>query len=182
MQKIELQDVIRISFPTEDDDPKSERSKRVLIYFICGNPGLIQYYRDFLYYLYGMLNHDNGKIEFEIFGESLAGFETQSTPNYLNKPPPYNLQEQIEIVEQRLNGRMTGRKATQVILIGHSVGAYILMELLARRQASQKLAGRKETTESEIVGGICLFPTIVDLAKSPRGRIAAVCTSRHPPS
>ena len=49
------------------------------------------------------------------------------------------------------------------------------MEVLAKRQKAQQSSGVVgRDLNCEIVGGICLFPTIVDLAKSSRGRMASV--------
>ncbi|KZF19146.1 hypothetical protein L228DRAFT_251239 [Xylona heveae TC161] len=50
----------------------------------------------------------------------------------------------------------------KVILVGHSVGSYILLEILRRHKAAQP-AG------IDIVGGILLFPTVTHIAKSPSG-------------
>jgi pimeloyl-ACP methyl ester carboxylesterase len=65
---------------------------------------------------------------------------------------------------------------TNVILIGHSVGAYILLEVLRRH-----LERRGKGCEDEgfrVVGGVLLFPTVVDIGKSPSGLRASV-SNRH---
>ncbi|OJD21743.1 hypothetical protein ACJ73_06918 [Blastomyces percursus] len=124
----------------------------------------------------------------------------------------YNLSEQIEHVERNLNdfvdawrakmeqGQETDssissvqeeerrwRRGVNVILIGHSVGAYVAMELIRRHR--EKRSGRMTTSSSsagwsegesesgngndgamDIIGGILLFPTVVDIAKSSSGR------------
>ncbi|KMW68037.1 hypothetical protein BDDG_12537 [Blastomyces dermatitidis ATCC 18188] len=75
------------------------------------------------------------------------------------------------------------RGGANVILIGHSVGAYVAMELI-RRQRERNSKRQTKTSSSagkgecgngndgamDIIGGILLFPTVVDIAKSSSGR------------
>jgi len=93
------------------------------------------------------------------------------------KPVPLSLGDQIEDVSMRLDATTAelakqdrSGRPTRVILVGHSVGAYILMSLLdlrgRERRSSRDMA---EQLPSDIIGGICLFPTVVDLYKSPNG-------------
>ncbi|KAI9807394.1 MAG: hypothetical protein M1833_000139 [Piccolia ochrophora] len=145
--------------------------KHYMIYMIPGNPGLIQYYKSFLATLSLVLS--SASTPFSIEGHSLAGFEC-STSSYIT---PHNLEQQVLHVESRIETSIkqtqnssanrctdpTGQSPTKVILIGHSVGSYILLEILRRhRQSSQ-------TRFFEIVGGILLFPTVTHIARSPSG-------------
>lgn len=54
----------------------------------------------------------------------------------------------------------------KVILIGHSVGAYMAMEILNRHRDQS----------FDIIGGIMLFPTLMDIAASPSGQKLSVCS------
>jgi hypothetical protein len=56
------------------------------------------------------------------------------------------------------------------MLMGHSVGAYILLELI--RTHGDKINGGEE--DFDLIGGVLLFPTITHIAKSPLGMIASV--------
>ena len=135
-----------------------------LIFFITGNPGLIGYYNTFLHSLHNILStSQESQATYHIHGQSLAGFvdsdaETKSTP--------YSLEEQIEITlsalkSQRIpSGPRTGQHYDSVILIGHSVGSYILLELIKRLGRSSPV---------KISAGILLFPTVTHIAKSPSG-------------
>lgn len=71
----------------------------------------------------------------------------------------------------------------KVILIGHSVGSYIAMEVLRRHREKEKLKEQSKTESGsvsfDIIGGIMLFPTVVDIAKSASGRKLTVCTYIH---
>lgn len=165
------------------------------IFFITGNPGLIAYYHTFLASLSNLFNEDqdisNGVNGIHIYGHSLGGFNT--TAKNETKVGPYGLQQQIDYVETTLESYIRAqniiRKSQQaidtsshrplkVILMGHSVGAYILLEVL-RRSRKQLSLGRE--TGMEIVGGVLLFPTITHIAKSPSGLklgvwLASVCS------
>ncbi|KAK5013236.1 hypothetical protein LTR16_003873, partial [Cryomyces antarcticus] len=61
-----------------------------------------------------------------------------------------------------------GNSPVKVVLVGHSVGAYILLEILQRQQESRR-QDKLQTQYVEIVGGICLFPTVTHIAQSRSG-------------
>lgn len=131
--------------------------------------------------------------------------QSQSQPQAHHHPTTktdklYSLSEQIEHVERNLNnfvdawharkraqtrgkdlsddqGRWRHFGGIKVILIGHSVGAYIAMEILRRHRECIKQKGASADTGGpgigasvNIVGGILLFPTVVDIAQSSSGR------------
>lgn len=166
-------------------------SATVLVYLISGNPGLIGYYRDFFGHLATALASSPGNIRYDLSGRSLAGFELDTENHQLAEPPPYTLQEQVSNVHSRIDAaatdlrrdieQQTGSRSPgrlPVILIGHSVGAHILLEIVARRQRAQRAGG--VDSGYEIIGGINLFPTVVDIAKSPSGKIAVVSSWHRP--
>lgn len=151
--------------------PISENSQASyhLIFMITGNPGLISYYSAFLSTLHQLLSDTSSKADsdiFHIYGQSLAGFEDNDRP-YPTTCMPYSLQDQIDILLEVLNdraipsGSRQGQKYHSIMLIGHSVGTYIIMEILNRLRKSSSLLNIK--------AGILLFPTITHLAKSPSG-------------
>lgn len=97
----------------------------------------------------------------------------------------FDLEDQIRFVQRKLttltdtnaSAREPARRR-KVILIGHSVGAYIAMELVRRhREAGSDLASQSADRSSrpgsagfDIVGGVMLFPTVMDIAHSPSGQ------------
>jgi pimeloyl-ACP methyl ester carboxylesterase len=107
----------------------------------------------------------------------------------------YGLQEQIELAEQRVralarsvpeeyaddadrssdadgNGRRDGpTPAAEVILLGHSVGAYIVLELIRRHAQQQQQQQQQRKVNFAIKAAILLTPTVVDIAQSASGRI-----------
>lgn len=138
-----------------------------LIFMITGNPGLISYYTTFLSTLHILLSAKKSNPDvFQIYGQSLAGFEQNDCPDPTTSVP-YSLEAQIEILLQVLieksipSGPRQGRHYDSVILIGHSVGTYIIMEMLTRL--------RRTGSTLKVKAGILLFPTITHLAKSPSG-------------
>jgi pimeloyl-ACP methyl ester carboxylesterase len=192
-----------ISFTLSDslhlNPPKgSKSSKKYIIIFLTGNPGLIGYYFTFLAHIYSLLNQDassNGgnTIIFEVHGSSLPGFEVdilsagerrkQWREIGLLHDPPFSLEETIKAVEQRIIGivkasRGDGSEDPSVILIGHSLGAFIALEIIERHR--KRLEGKIVVDgEPGVVGGIGLFPGVVDLGKSESGVKLTVCNSSH---
>jgi pimeloyl-ACP methyl ester carboxylesterase len=172
----------KLHLRTPPEPGKKPAQTTYLIYFITGNPGLIEYYRTFLTHLYGVLSQNTASdrsIEFQVYGRSLSGFEMSSaeikTYKY-RKSPPYGLQDQIrhaedDLVEVIEDLKDNGTKDVRVILVGHSVGAYMSLEIV-RRLRAHGLAG--EDFDTRISGVVGLFPTIVDIARSETGMKAAV--------
>ncbi|CAK4034830.1 Hypothetical predicted protein [Lecanosticta acicola] len=141
----------------------------LLVYFIPGNPGHVEYYRQFLVEVRDALKA-SGREDVVVHGASHDGFETHGSPT---PTAPYSLQEVIESTQRKvaskareLAGSDTPPTPVRVVLVGHSVGAYILLETVAWWQ--KQAAERKSL---EIVGGVCLFPTVVDIAKSSKGKV-----------
>jgi hypothetical protein len=170
----------------------SPSDQKTTIFFISGNPGVIGYYHPFLSLLSKYLDEQKEenpprRPSFQIYGCSLGGFEIDdhhSTPS--NNGIDLDLEDQICFVQAKLaalmgdEGNMNGSgnaKSTvdtgtrqKVILIGHSVGAYIAMEILRRHREA------KPESAFDIIGGTMLFPTVKDIAASPSGQKLTVHT------
>lgn len=105
---------------------------------------------------------DSGQVH--IYGQSLARFEDTAGPVPTS---PYSLEEQIQhllasLEEKRIpSGPRKGEAFDSVVLMGHSVGSYILLELIQR--------SRKSNLKLKIKAGILLFPTITHISQSPSG-------------
>ncbi|GAD97388.1 conserved hypothetical protein [Paecilomyces variotii No. 5] len=108
----------------------------------------------------------------------------------------YSLEEQIDFVDKKLHALMNGSDSSEVehrasgketrsttatattankpsnrqkvILIGHSVGAYIAMEILRRHREEEKVQEGEEPFG--IIGAVLLFPTVIDIAQSAAGK------------
>jgi len=147
---------------------KSSSATCHLIFFITGNPGLVSYYDAFLRTLHELLSgsETSKSNAFHIFGQNLAGFGDNDIP-LKTAGHPYSLEDQIEdrirsLKLQRIpSGPRKGQHFDSIILIGHSLGTYIILEILRRlREASSLL---------NVKAGILLMPTVVHLAESPSG-------------
>lgn len=152
-----------------------------LIFLIGGNPGLISYYEPFLSTLYDLLSSSSvsGSSQFYIYANSLVGFENATFADGTEALGPVGLPQQIKNTEDLIYAQIklylkeNPHKNTvpKVILMGHSVGGYILLELI--RQHKERIEDQGEG-DFDLIGGILLFPTIVNIAKSPLGIVASV--------
>jgi hypothetical protein len=135
-------------------------------------------------------------------GTSLDGFEL-SRPTDPTVDLPLSLPQQITQVRRNIGRKVAEltrefssrssssssdgeiRGPMPVVLMGHSVGAYILMEVIAQWQAEQgqRHEGEKGKKEDEgdwrPVAGINLFPTVTEIAKSEKGRQLSVSHPSH---
>lgn len=177
-----------ISCPCESDT-------RCLVFLIPGNPGIISYYTDFLHDLAACLDPGRDSCtanpeRFIIQGSSLPGFELSGPvdPVVRDEKPPFGLRKQVEnvecIIERQCLTCFEDREkaispspsnndtpgAIRLVLIGHSIGAYIMLEVIRRWREQCSVLAQNPGLRVEIVGGIALFPTIVDIAKSENGR------------
>lgn len=140
-----------------------------LIYFITGNPGLIGYYETFLKTLHGLLSgplSSSRSAVFHVYGQSLAGFEDEISSDPI-PTEPYNLEYQIQRSQKSLeelrieSGPRAGEPFDKVVMIGHSVGSYMLLEIIQRL--------RKSPSTLKVGAGILLFPTVTHIGQSPSG-------------
>ncbi|KAJ5794855.1 hypothetical protein N7457_001454 [Penicillium paradoxum] len=158
----------------------SSSDQKTTIFFISGNPGLIGYYHPFLSLLSKHLDESKNDASpnpqsFQIYGCSLGGFEIdEQSSSSPHNGADLDLESQICFVQEKLatlmgdtaidQSNLDVKPRRKVILIGHSVGAYIAMEILRRhREASPR-------SNFDIVGGTMLFPTVKDIAASPSGQ------------
>ena len=174
-------------YATPYSKPSPAQQSPVTVFFISGNPGLIAYYHTFLSVLSAKLSGvQKDGPSFQIYGRSLGGFGLGERSDSSAKC--YDLEEQICFVQSELDKFINECARTdddaspekarrKVILVGHSVGSYIAMEILRRHRERT----REEATDFDIVGGVMLFPTVVDIAKSPAGQKLTVCPASTPP-
>ncbi|KAF2272334.1 uncharacterized protein EI97DRAFT_231583 [Westerdykella ornata] len=166
-----------------------------IIYFVTGNPGLIEYYRPFLTHLFGLLHSSpspsSPAIDYEIYGRSLWGFEIERGPRKKEAEaendyslsgvtstggkPPYTVREQVELSKAALKrvvaaARASGNPDVRVILMGHSMGTYISLEVMRRLRAEAEAQIDAKNDSIRVAGAALLFATIMHLAKSSSGR------------
>ena len=150
---------------------------RLLVYFVPGNPCVISFYRLFLYELFKLLSAKDGPWANVALGaSSLPGFELY--PNGIQYSPS-GLNQQIENVErlitqciQRFSNTGDESKAgnnLKVVLVAHSVGAYMILEALRRRAEALN-----DLVDVHIAGAVLLFPTVTEISRSLHGSILKV--------
>ncbi|KAL2162911.1 hypothetical protein VTH06DRAFT_6747 [Thermothelomyces fergusii] len=157
---------------------------------IPGNPGLVAYYEPFLKTLRKLLdgreNEAGCRYAFHIYGRNLLGFDDEDhEPRFGTattsgaRTEPFTLEDQIRGVCAGVQGVNSGtlgdgRTFDQVILIGHSVGAYIALEVFHRHhQARREIVcdGAPDALASvNLKSAILLFPTVSHIAQSSSGQ------------
>lgn len=160
-------------------DSSDGNTQSYLIYFLPGNPGMIQYYRPFLSRLHTLLSNSSSTeaSKFHICGHSHRGFESTRNSKATGTPRrPLGLEQQIKDQEECLYRHINTQRGRtgnnpKVILMGHSVGCYMLLELIKEHRKTVEDGAE----DFDLIGGILLFPTIMHIAKSPLGMVFGVC-------
>lgn len=145
---------------------KRDAISSTLLFFITGNPGLIGYYTSYLQTLNLLLDSSatSNSVHIQVFGKSLLGFSDDISSL---TDSPYSLEKQIEVLHSSLTKHYSGTKDKdgkpfdRVVLVGHSVGSYMLLEIIRRNHMESK--------PLNIAAGILLFPTITHIAQSTSG-------------
>lgn len=106
---------------------------------------------------------------------------------------PYTLHQQVEMKVELLawigewfkKTRSTNKHRRvgklKVLLVAHSVGCWVSMQLLSLIQNKEGQAGLvgegdwHGLSSIQVMGGALVFPTLVDIAASRNGRVATVC-------
>src|SRR3569833_245743 len=152
---------------------QSPSARHYLIYLIPGNPGLIDYYGPFLTTLRGLLDASQAEknVLFHLAGKNLIGFDDADHEPFAADKPPYDLDAQIQdslatISAMRIgSGPRKGDPFDDIVVIGHSVGSYIAVEIFHHHMRHPNLA-----PHLNFKSGVLLFATLTHLAHSPRGR------------
>jgi len=164
-----------LSGPPRADASASRPAAQYLIFMVTGNPGLIDYYGPFLSTLQHLLEGTKRDRDaaFHVAGHNLIGFDDADHEPFTSNRPPFGLQAQIDAVMSNMasmrieQGPRKGQAFDQILLIGHSVGSYIVLEVFHRVMHNPELYG----AHVNLRAGILLFPTVTEMAKSPRGRV-----------
>ncbi|KAG5926561.1 hypothetical protein E4U42_003156 [Claviceps africana] len=150
--------------PADEGRRRSPDQQHALIYLVCGNPGLIGFYVDFLEALRNLLDGSQGPIAYDLYGRNLAGFCDEEHAPFGPDNPPLDVDAQVDAVYRDVASRRTASGAPYdfVVLMGHSIGAYICVEIFHRH-------ARAPPPQPRLRHGFLLFPTIASLGLSPAG-------------
>ncbi|XP_062934781.1 lipid droplet-associated hydrolase [Cynocephalus volans] len=151
---------------------QSVNRPKLLIFIIPGNPGMSVFYVPFLKALYSLTNR-----RFPVWVISHAGHAlAPKDKKILTSLADQNAQEIKDIyglcgqIEHKLAFLRTHvPKEMKLVLIGHSIGCYISLQML------------KRAPELPVIRSFLLFPTIERMSESPNGRIATplLCWFRY---
>ncbi|KAG6040583.1 hypothetical protein E4U41_000091, partial [Claviceps citrina] len=156
-------------------------TQRALIYFVCGNPGLIGFYVDFLEALRNLLDATSSssssrgqpQTAYDIYGRNLIGFCDDEHEPFGPGNPPADVDAQVEAMYDDVAARTTTdlKPYDFVVLMGHSVGAYICVEMLHRHETLRRRRRRHlhPHPHLRLRHGFLLFPTVESLALSTAG-------------
>ncbi|XP_075413175.1 lipid droplet-associated hydrolase [Tenrec ecaudatus] len=145
---------------------------KVLILIIPGNPSFISFYLLFAKALFSLINR-----RFPVWIISHAGHSyipkdkkilaASDDSNAQKIKDIYGLRGQVEHKLAFLRTHVP--KETKLVLIGHSVGCYINLQMLRR------------VPELPVIRSVMLFPTVERLAETPRGKFATpiLCWLRY---
>ncbi|CAD6902551.1 unnamed protein product [Tilletia laevis] len=161
---------------------RSTLKPKVVLIFICGNPGLASFYTKFLTTIH---RHSSLKGRIEIFAVSHRGHALVSpvvvggtneawsaeeasqgirTSLYDQVRHKVDILDSVRRVYPRApaqteghNGASRSSKDVKVVLVGHSIGAYIALEVLRARRR-------------DVDGIHLLFPTLSHIAQTPNAK------------
>ncbi|KAI9443998.1 hypothetical protein H4582DRAFT_1918432 [Lactarius indigo] len=153
-------------WPWTPKDPKSQGASdsvvpgpRTVLVFIPGNPGLLDFYIPFLDAIYA-----EAKSSITIFAHAHLGLSSyiggdRSFPDTSSVTLPAQIQSHVEFLDELLAAY---GPETNVLFVGHSIGAWFIQEMLKARTAALRSHTR--------VGAFMLTPTISEIGGSPNGK------------
>lgn len=141
----------------------------VLLLIIPGNPGVVGFYTTFMKTLHHMFNY-----RFPVWAISHAGHCVP--PDHMDMVEDASLAAELDVFG--INGQIEHKLAflrkyvpreTCLVLIGHSIGCYIILEMM------------KRDPELKVLKAVMLFPTIERMARTPQGRVMTpvLCQMRY---
>jgi hypothetical protein len=146
-----------------------------------GNPGLVDFYIPFLSAIYEKLISTNVAI--------LARAHLDHAPQILEHsrhPPSHGLTIQIESLIEILDSILYNYTKTRIVVIGHSVGAWISLQVgdlsptdlvpLGLTQVIKLLKARS----NQVIAVFLLFPTISYIGNTPNGKKLTVSKAWYP--
>uniref|UniRef100_A0A8D0H524 Lipid droplet-associated hydrolase n=1 Tax=Sphenodon punctatus TaxID=8508 RepID=A0A8D0H524_SPHPU len=153
-------------------DLQKDESKdlpKLLFLVVPGNPGLVSFYKTFIQALYCGFNQ-----QYPVWIVSHAGH--CKPPGGMKMTEDTGMKELDDVfglsgqIEHKLNFvRKNVPEDTKLVLIGHSIGCYIILEMM------------KRVPELQVLRCLLLFPTIERMAESPHGKIMTplLCKLRY---
>ncbi|KAK2825861.1 hypothetical protein Q5P01_020075 [Channa striata] len=142
---------------------------RVLFLIIPGNPGVVGFYTTFMQTLHSMFGY-----RYPVWAVSHAGH--CAPPDSMDMVEDASLAAENDVfgldgqIEHKLTFlRKHVPRETSLVLVGHSIGCYIILEMM------------KRDPELKILKAVMLFPTIERMAQTPQGKVMTpvLCHMRY---
>ncbi|KAF3844299.1 hypothetical protein F7725_007462 [Dissostichus mawsoni] len=135
------------------DEPQTDfiychRAVTEVLKFGSCNPGVVGFYKTFMRTLHRKLGYHH-----PVWAVSHAGHYASSAAEY----DVFGLDGQIEHKLAFLRRHVP--RDTRLVLLGHSIGCYIILDMM------------KRNPELNILKSIMLFPTIERMAQTPQGKV-----------
>uniref|UniRef100_A0A672Y852 Lipid droplet-associated hydrolase n=1 Tax=Sphaeramia orbicularis TaxID=375764 RepID=A0A672Y852_9TELE len=142
---------------------------KVLFLIIPGNPGVVGFYKTFMQTLHSMFGYRH-----PVWAVSHAG--------HCVPPDTMDIVDDTSSAAEKdvfgINGQIEHKLAflrkhvpreTSLVLVGHSIGCYIILDMM------------KRDPELKVLKAVMLFPTIERMALSPQGRVMTpvLCHMRY---
>lgn len=142
---------------------------KVLFLVIPGNPGVVGFYRTFMQTLHSVLGHRHPVWAVSHAGHCVPPDSMDMVEDSCSESEPdvFGLNGQIEHKLAFL--RKCVPRETSLVLVGHSIGCYIILEMI------------KRNPELKILKAVMLFPTIERMAQTPQGKVMTpvLCHMRY---
>ncbi|KAJ3613558.1 hypothetical protein NHX12_019805 [Muraenolepis orangiensis] len=133
------------------------RQHKFLFLVIPGNPGVVGFYKTFMQTLYASFGYGH-----PVWAVSHAG--------HCQPPLSMDMVEDADVEGDifGINGQIEHKLAflrkhvpteTRLVLLGHSIGCYIILDMM------------KRNPELQVLKAVMLFPTIERMAQTPQGRL-----------
>ncbi|KAM6968649.1 lipid droplet-associated hydrolase [Tautogolabrus adspersus] len=148
---------------------KLHSGHKVLFLIIPGNPGVVGFYRTFMQTIHSTFGYQH-----PVWAVSHAGhcvppdsMDMIEDPSSAEEGDVFGLSGQIEHKLAFLRKHVP--RETSLVLVGHSIGCYIILEMM------------KRDPDLNILKAVMLFPTIERMAQTPQGKVMTpvLCQMRY---
>uniref|UniRef100_M3ZDT1 Lipid droplet-associated hydrolase n=1 Tax=Xiphophorus maculatus TaxID=8083 RepID=M3ZDT1_XIPMA len=141
--------------------------EEVLLLLIPGNPGVVGFYESFLLTLHGMLGRPVWAVSHAGHCAPPDSMDLVEDGAAAARRDVFGLDGQIQHKLAFIRDRVP--RGTRLVLVGHSIGCYMILEMMRR------------SPELEVLKAVLLFPTIERMAQSPQGKVMTpvLCQLRY---
>ncbi|XP_011618241.2 lipid droplet-associated hydrolase [Takifugu rubripes] len=130
---------------------------RLLFLIIPGNPGVVGFYRTFMQTIHSMCRYRHPVWAVSHAGHCAPPDSMDMLQGAAEDGDVFGLSGQVEHKLAFIRTHVP--RGTTLVLVGHSIGCYIILEIM------------KRSPDLKVMKSIMLFPTIERMAQTPQGRL-----------